>query len=207
MKSRAVSTSRRPPENMQRQPQQNQRQQPPQNMQRQQPQQNNQRQQPQTHEKPKISISDAIGLTTIRLSKLEQFISKLQENGDYSTISPFSDNANTPNSNSDVFEIINTRLNTLEQVKIHERLLKCETDLTDTKDLLIKLVLKHEKLSSEINSKLTDLIQMVTSHDNYILEQQSFMLEQQTYILEQQPEVNEPEELESLNQEMNVLEI
>jgi hypothetical protein len=52
----------------------------------------------------------------------------------------------------------------------------------------------------EINSKLTDLIQMVTSHDNYILEQQ-------TYILEQQPEVNEPEELESLNQEMNVLEI
>jgi hypothetical protein len=191
MKSRASSTTRRPPENMQRQP--------PQNMQRQ-PQQNIQRQQPQTHEKPKISISDAIGLTTIRLSKLEQFISKLQETGDYSSITSFSDNANTPNSNSDVFEIINTRLNTLEQVKIHERLLKCETDLTDTKDLLIKLVLKHEKLSSEINSKLTDLIQMVTSHDNYILEQQ-------TYILEQQPEVNEPEELESLNQEMNVLEI
>ena len=206
MKSRASSTTRRPPENMQRQPPQNMQRQPQQNMQRQ-PQQNIQRQQPQTHEKPKISISDAIGLTTIRLSKLEQFISKLQENGDYSTISPFSDNANTPNSNSDVFEIINTRLNTLEQVKIHERLLKCETDLTDTKDLLIKLVLKHEKLSSEINSKLTDLIQMVTSHDNYILEQQSFMLEQQTYILEQQPEVNEPEELESLNQEMNVLEI
>jgi len=206
MKSRASSTTRRPPENMQRQPPQNMQRQPQQNMQRQ-PQQNIQRQQPQTHEKPKISISDAIGLTTIRLSKLEQFISKLQENGDYSTISPFSDNANTPNSNSDVFEIINTRLNTLEQVKIHERLLKCETDLTDTKDLLIKLVLKHEKLSSEINSKLTDLIQMVTSHDNYILEQQSFMLEQQTRILEQQPEVNEPEELESLNQEMNVLEI
>ena len=193
MKSRAVSTSRRPPENMQRQP--------PQNMQRQQPQNQRQQQhQPQTHEKPKISISDAIGLTTIRLSKLEQFISKLQETGDYSSITSFSDNANTTNPNSDVFEIINTRLNTLEQVKIHERLLKCETDLTDTKDLLIKLVLKHEKLSSEINSKLTDLIQMVSSHDNYILEQQS-------YILEQQPEVNEPEEPESLNQEMNVLEI
>jgi len=206
MKSRASSTTRRPPENMQRQPPQNMQRQPQQNMQRQ-PQQNIQRQQPQTHEKPKISISDAIGLTTIRLSKLEQFISKLQETGDYSSITSFSDNANTPNSNSDVFEIINTRLNTLEQVKIHERLLKCETDLTDTKDLLIKLVLKHEKLSSEINSKLTDLIQMVTSHDNYILEQQSFMLEQQTRILEQQPEVNEPEELESLNQEMNVLEI
>jgi hypothetical protein len=198
MKSRASSTTRRPPENMQRQP--------PQNMQRQQPQ-NQQRQQPQINEKPKISISDAIGLTTIRLSKLEQFISKLQETGDYSSITSFSDNANTPNSNSDVFEIINTRLNTLEQVKIHERLLKCETDLTDTKDLLIKLVLKHEKLSSDINSKLTDLIQMVTSHDNYILEQQTYILEKQTYILEQQPEVNEPEEIESLNQEMNVLEI
>ena len=203
MKSRAVSTSRRPPENMQRQPQQNQRQQPPQNMQRQ-PQQN-QRQQPQTQEKPKISISDAIGLTTIRLSKLEQFISKLQENGDYSTISPFSDNANTSNRNSDVFEIINTRLNTLEQLKIHERLLKCETDLTDTKDLLIKLVLKHEKLSSDINSKLTDLIQMVTSHDNYILEQQSVMLEQHPKVNEHE-EPEEPEETEIFNQETNVLE-
>jgi len=200
MKSRAASTSRRPPENMQRQPPQNMQRQPPQNMQRQQQQR---QQQPQITEKPKISISDAIGLTTIRVSRIEQFISKLQENGDYSTISPFSDNQNTNNANSDVFEIINTRLNSLEQLKIHERLLKCETDLTDTKDLLIKLVLKHEKLSSDINSKLTDLIQMVNSHDTYILEQQ-------TNILEQQPEVNEheePEEPESLNQEMNVLEI
>lgn len=197
MKSRAASTSRRPPENMQRQPPQNMQRQPQQNMQRQQQQR---QQQPQINEKPKISISDAIGLTTIRVSRIEQFISKLQENGDYSTISPFSDNHNTNNANSDVFEIINTRLNSLEQLKIHERLLKCETDLTDTKDLLIKLVLKHEKLSSDINSKLTDLIQMVTSHDTYILEQK-------TDILEQQPEVNESEELESLNQEMNVLEI
>ena len=199
MKSRASSTSRRPPENMQRQPPQNMQRQPPQNMQRQQQQR---QQQPQITEKPKISISDAIGLTTIRVSRIEQFISKLQENGDYSTISPFSDNQNTNNANSDVFEIINTRLNSLEQLKIHERLLKCETDLTDTKDLLIKLVLKHEKLSSDINSKLTDLIQMVTSHDNYILEQQSFMLEQH-------PEVNEheePEETEIFNQETNVLE-
>jgi len=197
MKSRAASTSRRPPENMQRQPPQNMQRQPPQNMQRQQQQR---QQQPQITEKPKISISDAIGLTTIRVSRIEQFISKLQENGDYSTISPFSDNQNTNNANSDVFEIINTRLNSLEQLKIHERLLKCETDLTDTKDLLIKLVLKHEKLSSDINSKLTDLIQMVNSHDTYILEQQ-------TNILEQQPEDNEPEEPESLNQEMSVLEI
>ena len=197
MKSRASSTSRRPPENMQRQPPQNMQRQPPQNMQRQQQQR---QQQPQITEKPKISISDAIGLTTIRVSRIEQFISKLQENGDYSTISPFSDNQNTNNANSDVFEIINTRLNSLEQLKIHERLLKCETDLTDTKDLLIKLVLKHEKLSSDINSKLTDLIQMVNSHDTYILEQQ-------TNILEQQPEDNEPEEPESLNQEMSVLEI
>jgi hypothetical protein len=197
MKSRASSTSRRPPENMQRQTPQNMQRQPPQNMQRQQQQR---QQQPQITEKPKISISDAIGLTTIRVSRIEQFISKLQENGDYSTISPFSDNQNTNNANSDVFEIINTRLNSLEQLKIHERLLKCETDLTDTKDLLIKLVLKHEKLSSDINSKLTDLIQMVNSHDTYILEQQ-------TNILEQQPEDNEPEEPESLNQEMSVLEI
>ena len=48
----------------------------------QQPQQQPQQQQPQQMvQKPKISISDAIGLTTIRLCRVENFISELKETG------------------------------------------------------------------------------------------------------------------------------
>jgi hypothetical protein len=46
---------------------------------------------------------------------------------------------------------------------------------------------------------------MVTSHDNYILEQQSFMLEQHPKVNEHE-EPEEPEETEIFNQETNVLE-
>lgn len=166
MKNRSVSTSRRPPENMQqtrivnpqRQPQYNPKQAPVKQI-----------------ERPKISISDAIGLTTIRLSRIEQIIDKLQgtNTDSESFVNQFSDNVN----NSDVFEIINTRLNNIEQIintnKLNERLLKCENDLTDTKGLLIQLVLKHEKLSTDLNLKLADVLQNVNSHETYILEQQS----------------------------------
>ena len=173
MKNRAVSAPRRPqpmpPSRMGNQPpppQQNSR--PPQQQQQQQQQP---QPQPQQNNKHKISISDAIGLTTIRLSKVEQFISKFQENNDgfesNQGLYQFNDNSNN---NTDVFEIINTRLNNIEQVinnnKIQERLLKCENDLADTKDLLIKLVLKHEKLSTDITTRLN-------AHDAYILEQKT----------------------------------
>ena len=49
--------------------------------QQQQQQQYQQPQQQQMVQKPKISISDAIGLTTIRLCKVENFISELKETG------------------------------------------------------------------------------------------------------------------------------
>lgn len=165
MKNRAISAPRRPqpmpPTRMGNQP-------PPQ-----QQQQQNSRQppQPQQNIKPKISVSDAIGLTTIRLSKVEQFISKFQENNDgfesNQGLYQFNENSNN---NTDVFEIINTRLNNIEQIvnnnKIQERLLKFENDLADTKDLLIKLVLKHEKLFTDITTRLN-------AHDAYILEQKT----------------------------------
>lgn len=57
---------------------------PPQQQQQYQQQQQQQYQQPQQQQmvqKPKISISDAIGLTTIRLCKVENFISELKETG------------------------------------------------------------------------------------------------------------------------------
>lgn len=60
-----------PPQQQQQQYQQQQQQQ----------QQYQQPQQQQMVQKPKISISDAIGLTTIRLCKVENFISELRETG------------------------------------------------------------------------------------------------------------------------------
>lgn len=188
MKNRSVSTSRRPPENMQqtrivnpqRQPQYNPIQAPVKQI-----------------ERPKMSISDAIGLTTIRLSRIEQIIDKLQgaNTDSESMLNQFSNNVN----NSDVFEIINTRLNNIEQIinnnKLNERLIKCENDLTDTKGLLIQLVLKHEKLSTDLNLKLAEVLQNVNSHETYILEQQS-----KSYISENSQTDNL--EIESLQPEL-----
>ena len=54
---------------------------PPQQQQQQQQQQYQQQQQQQMVQKPKISISDAIGLTTIRLCKVENFIDELKQTG------------------------------------------------------------------------------------------------------------------------------
>jgi hypothetical protein len=193
MKNRSSSTSRRPPENMQQTRVVNPQHQP----------QYNPKQAPVKQiERPKISISDAIGLTTIRLSRIEQIVDKLQGTNSESILNQFSDNVN----NSDVFEIINTRLNNIEQIinnnKLNERLIKCENDLTDTKGLLIQLVLKHEKLTTDMNLKLAEILQNVDSHETYILEQRST-----SYISENSQTENL--EIESLQPELfqnNVLE-
>jgi len=191
MKNRSSSTSRRPPENMQQTRVVNPQHQP----------QYNPKQAPVKQiERPKISISDAIGLTTIRLSRIEQIVDKLQGSNSESILNQFSDNVN----NSDVFEIINTRLNNIEQIinnnKLNERLIKCENDLTDTKGLLIQLVLKHEKLSTDMNLKLAEILKKVDSHETYILEQRS-----KSYISENSQTENlevENLEIESLQPEL-----
>ena len=178
---------RQPPPPQQRQP-------PPQQQRLQVPQQQQQQQQqrqppPQEkQQKPKMTIGDAIGLITIRLGRVEQFIQQLQTDGiDINSI-----NSTQPNDFMDngLIQNLVSRLNTIEEYSAdtstaiaiatatassasssaavaaaaatstaaanEQRIKNMETDLKDTKDLLIKLMLKFEIFSDDTHAKFED---------------------------------------------------
>ena len=121
---------------------------------------------PKVESKPKMTIGDAIGLATIRLGRVEQFIQQIQTEGininsQSLPTSDFMDNG--------VIENIIIRLNTLEANStesehdlnnislstqlFEERLHIIECDVKDTKDLLLKVMLKFEKFIDDTVSK------------------------------------------------------
>jgi hypothetical protein len=119
-----------------------QRQQPPQTIQRQQPIQRQPPQPQEKQQKPKMTIGDAIGLITIRLGRVEQFIQQLQTDGiDMNLINSAQSNDLMDNG---LIQNLVSRLNTLEEsssnTATEQRIKNIETDLKDTKDLLIKLI-------------------------------------------------------------------
>ena len=65
-------------------------------------------------QKPKISVGDAIGLTTIRLSRVEQQLANLKQN-------PMSLQPNTQVVDNSVFETILNRLEFLEKRDVEQR--------------------------------------------------------------------------------------
>jgi hypothetical protein len=130
-------------------------------------QQQQQQMQQQSNGMPfsKLSISDAIGLITLRLGRVEQFVIDY-ENGEIST-GPQSE-ANIPNNskiidNSVLANIIN-RLDALEKKDSstssssvsNEQISKIEKDLKETKDLLAHMLFKFELFTKETNDKFTD---------------------------------------------------
>ena len=113
----------------------------------------------------KLSISDAIGLITLRLGRVEQFIIDF-ENGEIAN-SSHSGVGNIPENskivdNSVLTTIIN-RLDSLEKREgsnsssiSNEQVVKMEKDLKDTKDLLSHLLFKLELFTKETNEKFGD---------------------------------------------------
>jgi hypothetical protein len=87
-------------------------------------------QQQQAFAKPKISVSDAIGLTTIRLCKVENFIKELSENG-FAT-------SNTQVIDTTVLTTLINRLDALEKKEIasNEQLKQLENENSDLTDKL-----------------------------------------------------------------------
>jgi len=141
----------------------------------------NQQQQPQQMQPPsnglpftKLSISDAIGLITLRLGRVEQFVIDY-ENGEIAT-GPQSE-ANIPNNskiidNSVLANIIN-RLDALEKKETstssnsssnvnNEQVSKIEKDLKETKDLLAHMLFKFELFTKETNDKFNDFEGAIT---------------------------------------------
>jgi hypothetical protein len=112
--------------------------------------------------KGKITIGDAIGLITIRLGRVEQYIQQLQEEGQLN--GEEEDGSGNVGQvlgvDSSVFKSIVDRLDKLEskqtqppqqqQKDVVDRL---EKELKETKDLLMMVVLKHEKHTGESSIK------------------------------------------------------
>jgi hypothetical protein len=122
----------------------------------------------------KLSIPKAFTLVTLRLGRLEQYIQQIQEEGGLNQY------ADTTSENNQVFDSVIknvlTRLDDLEknlkqiqntpslkeeedkflpELKINVD--KLDKDLRETKDLLMILMMKHEKFTLETNDKFQNL--------------------------------------------------
>lgn len=149
-------------------------QQPQYQQQQQQPQQQ-QQQRPMGYGQPggKISISDAIGLTTIRLGKVEQFIQRLQEEGGLHNNYDIPDNAQLIDKS--VITNIISRIDSLEKrdgTNMNEKIGKLENEIKSIRDLLTttknsfdSYVQSNEKRFEDFEAAFVDLEQHLVVHD------------------------------------------
>ena len=109
----------------------------------------------------KLSVSDAIGLITLRLGRVEQFMIDTESEGG---ISSNSSNINLPENskiidNSVLISIVN-RLDSLEkkeqQLVTLDKVAQLQNELTNTKEILIKLTSQFETYMKETSEKFTD---------------------------------------------------
>jgi len=149
-------------------------QQPQYQQQQQQPQQQ-QQQRPMGYGQPggKISISDAIGLTTIRLGKVEQFIQRLQEEGGLHNNYDIPDNAQLIDKS--VITNIISRIDSLEKrdgTNMNEKIGKLENEIKSIRDLLTttknsfdSYIQSNEKRFEDFEAAFVDLEQHLVVHD------------------------------------------
>ena len=151
---------------------------PSQQMSQQQQQMSQQQQRPPlTYGQPggKISISDAIGLTTIRLGKVEQFIQHLQEGG-------LNNNFDIPDNaqliDKSVITNIISRIDSLEKrdgTNMNEKIGRLETEIKSIRDLLNatksnfeSYVQSNEKRFEDIDTAFVELEQNLVVHDEQL---------------------------------------
>jgi hypothetical protein len=124
--------------------------------------------QPQSNSLPfsKLSISDAIGLVTLRLGRIEQFVIDY-ENGEASTNRAVGGGIpeNSKVIDNSVLTSMINRLDSLEKREPstigqssvnNEQISKIEKELKETKDLLSHFLFKFELFSKETNDKFSD---------------------------------------------------
>jgi hypothetical protein len=119
----------------------------------------------------KLSISDAIGLITLRLGRVEQFVID-SENGEIATGSH--SESNIPNNSkiidSSLLANIINRLDALEKKEPstissninNDQVSKIEKDLKETKDLLAHMLFKFELFTKETTDKFNDFEGAIT---------------------------------------------
>ena len=109
----------------------------------------------------KLTVSDAIGLITLRLGRVEQFILESENsNNDLSSKTNIPENSRLID-NSVLTSIIN-RLDSLEKKEINgstglnEQILKLDKEVKETKSLLVSLLVKFETHVKETTEKFGD---------------------------------------------------
>ena len=126
-------------------------------------QQQQQQQQPHANGMPftKLSISDAIGLITLRLGRVEQFVidTENEENG-HGNNSQMSLPENSKIIDSGLLTTIINRLDSLEKKEqlsaSLERLSQVHAELTATKELLVSLTSQYEAFVKDASDKFSD---------------------------------------------------
>lgn len=107
----------------------------------------------------KLTISDAIGLITLRLGRVEQFIQTAEHEGGINMGSSIPDNAHLVDKS--VINSIVNRLDSLEKKEKestnNQQTSKLETELRDIKDLLMSQMVKYEKFTLETNKRFDDV--------------------------------------------------
>jgi len=107
----------------------------------------------------KLTISDAIGLITLRLGRVEQIIMEAEHNGGFNTGASLPDNTHLVDKS--VINSIVNRLDSLEKKEkessSNQQTSKLESEIRDIKDLLMSQILKYEKFTLETNKKFDDI--------------------------------------------------
>ena len=116
-------------------------------------------------EKSKITIADAIGLITIRLGKVEQFIIDLNMNPNVlHSNPPVIDQNQNMNTAEQQLILLNSSLERIEHIeKSTKNFDKIDSDLRDTKDLLIKLMSKQEKNLAEQELQISNIYAFINN--------------------------------------------
>ena len=116
----------------------------------------------------KLTISDAIGLVTLRLGRIEQFVMEIQENGLDSSSSNIPENSKLVD-NSVLTSIIN-RLDSLEKKEVtyanSDKIAKMETDVANIKLLLESFTQKLDEFEININEKFLDYESAIIEIEN-----------------------------------------
>jgi hypothetical protein len=116
----------------------------------------------------KLTVSDAIGLITLRLGRVEQYIMDTQNSDEGQNHSSTSNGNNTSMFDNSVLTNIISRLDSIEKKSSYDQVSKIEKELKETKDLLMSFILKFELLSKETGERFEDTESAITDIETYI---------------------------------------
>ena len=135
----------------------------------------------------KLTISDAIGLITLRLGRVEQIIMEVEHNGGFNAGTNIPDNTHLVDKS--VINSIVNRLDSLEKKEkessSNQQTSKLEGELRDIKDLLMSQMVKYEKFTLETNKRFDDVDEAFVE-----LEKQQEALNCSTSLLLAEPDIN-----------------